>query len=158
NNGASAPLYELEELKVQLGEQVQAGQLLCYLADHQSLYIEGRGFKEDAVLVERSAANGWPVAAAFTEDREGNWPELKQELAVQYVANALDPASQTFPFYIPLANQYREYSAAGKTYRIWRYRPGQRVRLGVRVQEVKDVFVLPAAAVVREGADAYVFR
>lgn len=31
---AEAPLYEVEELKVQLGEQVQAGQLLCAVSNH----------------------------------------------------------------------------------------------------------------------------
>jgi hypothetical protein len=41
NAGEAGPLYELEDLKAQLGEQVQAGQALCHLADHQSLYIEG---------------------------------------------------------------------------------------------------------------------
>ena len=41
---------------------------------------------------------------------------------------------------------------------MWRFRPGQRVRLHVPVEELKDVFVLPAAAVVREGPEAFVFR
>jgi hypothetical protein len=41
---------------------------------------------------------------------------------------------------------------------VWRFRPGQRVRLHVPVEELEDVIVLPAAAVVREGPEAYVFR
>ena len=36
---------------MQVGEQVTAGQVLCYLSNHQNLYIEGRGFKEDAALL-----------------------------------------------------------------------------------------------------------
>jgi multidrug efflux pump subunit AcrA (membrane-fusion protein) len=152
------PLYEVEELKAQLGEQVQAGQVLCYLGDHRHLYVEGRGFKEDAPLLERTAANGWPVTADFAEDAGGDWPPLGQELTVLYMANALDPASQTFPFYVPLVNQFREYGREGKTFRLWRFRPGQRVLLGVRVREFSDVFVLPADAVVREGPEAFVFR
>src|SRR5262249_61275039 len=110
-----APLYEVEELKAQPGEQVQAGQVLCYLADHRHLYVEGRGFKEDAVLVERSAANGWPVAAAFAGDRPSDWPGpgRQQELTIRHVANALDPARQPFPFYVPLANPYRDDVPAG---------------------------------------------
>jgi membrane fusion protein, heavy metal efflux system len=153
-----APLYELEELKVQLGEQVQAGQVLAYLADHQFLYVEGRGFKEDAALLARAAAQGWPVAAAFTEEAEGDWPPFAQELTIQNLANTIDPVSQTFPFYIPLTNQHLDYERGGKAYRLWRFKPGQRVRLGVRVQEFRGVFVLPADAVVREGPNAYVFR
>jgi hypothetical protein len=156
-SGELAPLYEVEELKVQLGEQVQAGQVLGYLSNHQALYIEGRGFKEDAALVEGSAARGWPVAVAFPEEAPGSWPALDQELTIQHLANTLDPVSQTFPFFIPLVNQHREYTRAGKTYRIWRFRPGQRVRLGVRVQEFRDVLVLPPEAVLRDGPEAYVF-
>jgi multidrug efflux pump subunit AcrA (membrane-fusion protein) len=152
------PLYELEALKVRLGEQAQAGQVLALLGDHQHLYIEGRGFREDTALVERSAARGWPVSATFAEDVDADWPPLQQELTIQYLANALDPTSQTFPFYIPLDNQARNYTRTGKTYRLWRFRPGQRLHLGVRVQEFNDVFVLPQGAVVREGPEAYVFR
>jgi biotin carboxyl carrier protein len=150
--------YEVEELKAQLGEQVQAGQVLCYLADHRHLYIEGRGFKEDAPLLERTAAKGWPVIADFAEDTGGDWPPLGQELTVLYLANTLDPANQTFPFYVPLMNQSRDYGRDGRSFRLWRFRPGQRVLLGVRVREFSDVFVLPPDAVVREGPDAYVFR
>src|SRR5262245_7820804 len=150
--------YEVEELKAQLGEQVQAGQVLCYLGDHRHLYIEGRGFKEDAPLLERTAANGWPVTADFAEADSGDWPPLSQELTILYLASTLDPANQTFPFYVPLANQSREYGRDGKSFRLWRFRPGQRVLLGVRVREFSDVFVLPADAVVREGAEVFVFR
>ena len=41
---------------------------------------------------------------------------------------------------------------------LWRFRPGQRVRLLVRAEKIDNVFILPADAVVREGAEAYVFR
>ncbi|MCX7410335.1 MAG: hypothetical protein NTZ32_19850 [Planctomycetales bacterium] len=41
---------------------------------------------------------------------------------------------------------------------VWRFRPGQRVRLHVPVEELKNVIVLPSGAVVREGPEAYVFR
>ena len=58
----------MQELKVELGEQVQAGQTLCLLANHQSLYIEGHGFKQEAPLLEQAAQNGWPVEVEFAED------------------------------------------------------------------------------------------
>jgi multidrug efflux pump subunit AcrA (membrane-fusion protein) len=34
--------FEFEDLEVALGQQVEAGQVLCHLADHRSLLIEGR--------------------------------------------------------------------------------------------------------------------
>jgi multidrug efflux pump subunit AcrA (membrane-fusion protein) len=154
----ATPHLEIEDLKVFLGEQVQFGQLLGYLSNHQNLYIEGRGFREDTPLLEKTAAKNWALAATFHEEKGGAWPPLEKPLTILYLANNIDPVSQTFPFYVPLPNQYREYEQAGKKYRIWRYRPGQRVQLGAPVQEFEDVFVLPLAAVVREGAEAYVFR
>lgn len=157
-NKSPSPLLEIEELKVFPGEQVQAGQLLGYLSNHQNLYIEGRGFREDTPLLEKTAAKGWALQATFHEEKAGSWPALEKPLTVLYLANNIDPTSQTFPFYVPLPNQYRDYEQDKKKYRIWRYRPGQRVQLGVPVQEFEDVFVLPLAAVVREGADVYVFQ
>ncbi|MBX9681447.1 MAG: hypothetical protein K2X38_22050 [Gemmataceae bacterium] len=153
------PLLEVEDLRVQRGEQVQAGQILATLANHQSLFIEGRGFREDTPLLEKAVAQGWPVLATFLEEKEGAWPTLEQPpLKILYLANAFDPGSQTFPFFVHLPNQYREYSHDQKTYRLWRYRPGQRVQLGVQIEAIENVFVLPVGAVAREAAEAYVFR
>jgi hypothetical protein len=155
---SAEPLMEVEELKVFLGEQVQAGQLLGYLSNHQNLYIEGRGFREDTPLLEKTAAKGWPLQTTIQEEKAGSWPPLEKPLTILYLANNIDPMSQTFPFYVPLPNQYREYNHDGKKYRIWRFRPGQRVQLGVPIQDFDNVFVFPVAAIVREGAEAYVFR
>src|SRR5207249_943486 len=41
------PSFEVQELKVELGQQVQAGQTLGLLSNHQSLYIEGRAFRQE---------------------------------------------------------------------------------------------------------------
>jgi multidrug efflux pump subunit AcrA (membrane-fusion protein) len=155
--GGAKDEYEVEELKVKPGEQVQAGQVLAYLSRHQSLYVEGRGFKSELPLLARAAERGWPLTATFAEEEKGEWPPLTQELKIRFLANTVDAASQTFPFYVPLTNQERTYASDGKTYRLWRFRPGQRVRLRVPVEPFEGVFVLPAGAVVREGADAYVF-
>ena len=38
-------LFHVQELPVKLGQQVEAGQVLCVLADHCELYIEGRAFE-----------------------------------------------------------------------------------------------------------------
>ncbi len=150
--------YEVEELKVHLGEHVQAGQTLARLAHHEVLYIEGRAFKQEVPLLNRTAQEGWPVRAEFTEAAEEGWPPLGAELKIQFLAATIDAASQTFPFYLSLPNQHRAYQRGDRTYRVWRFRPGQRVRLHVQVEQFQDVFVLPAAAVVREGPEAYLFR
>jgi multidrug efflux pump subunit AcrA (membrane-fusion protein) len=150
--------FEVQELKVQLGEQVQAGQLLAVLSNHSLLYIEGRGFKKEARLLEQAAEREWPVEAEFPEEEASSWPSQGQPLHIRHLANAVDPVSRTFAFYVPLANQFRTYEKDGRTFLLWRFRPGQRVRLKIPVEELKGVIVLPAGAVVREGPEAYVFR
>jgi biotin carboxyl carrier protein len=152
-----APVYEVQELKVELGQQVQAGQTLSLLANHQSLYIEGKGFQRESAFLEQAAQNDWPVRVEFAEDGPGRWPPLTQAFQIRHLANTADPDGRTFSFFIPLANQSRSYEKGGKTFLVWRFRPGQRVRLHVPVEEFKDALVLPAAAVAREGPEAYVF-
>ena len=154
----AGPAYEVQELKVDLGQQVQAGQLLSMLSNHHSLYIEGHSFKQEAPFLETAAQNGWPIQVEFAEDDNEHWPALEQTFQIRHLANSIDPASRTFDFFIPLTNQSRGYEKEGRTFLVWRFRPGQRVRLHVPIEELKDVLVLPSAAVVREGPEAFVFR
>lgn len=150
--------YEVQDLAAELGQQVQAGQLLSTLANHRSLYLEGHAFKPEAPALEKAAQNGWDVVVEFAEDDQEHWPDLKQAFHIRHLANTIDINSRTFDFYIPLTNQSRDYQQDGQTFIVWRFRPGQRVRLHVPVEELKDVIVLPSEAVVREGPEAYVFR
>lgn len=151
-------IYEVQELKVDLGHQVQAGQLLSVLSNHHSLYIEGHAFKQEAPFLEQAVTQGWPIQVEFAEDDSQHWPALEQSFQIRHLANSIDPASRTFDFFVPLTNQSHGYEKDGQTFVVWRFRPGQRVRLHVPVEELKDVLVLPSAAVVREGPEAYVFR
>ena len=150
-------VYEVQELKVDLGQQVQAGQLLSVLSNHRSLFIEGHAFKQEAPLLEQAAQNGWPIDVEFAEDDSRHWPPLEQTFQIRHLANTIDPASRTFDFFILLTNQSRTYEKGGQTFLVWRLRPGQRVRLHVPVEKFENVIALPAAALVREGPEAYVF-
>ena len=158
DEAGSSVSYEIQELKVELGQQVQAGQLLSYLANHRELYVEGYAFKSEAQSVEQAARNGWQVQIEFAEEDAAGWPALQQPFEIRYLANTLDDVSRTFRFFIPLVNQSRMYAKEEQSFVVWRYRPGQRVRLHVPVEELHDVFVVPAAAVVRDGPAAFVFR
>ncbi|MCC9608776.1 efflux RND transporter periplasmic adaptor subunit [Blastopirellula sp. JC732] len=150
--------YEVQQLQVSLGQQVQAGDLLATLSNHRRLYIQGHAFKREAPYLEDAAQNRWKVTVEFAEDSPEHWPDLSQEFEIEYLSNAVDAESRTFDFYIPLTNQPRLYEKNGETFVVWRFRPGQRVRLHVPVEELHDVLVLPSAAVVRDGPDAYVFQ
>lgn len=150
--------YDVEEVKVTLGQQVEAGQPLCLLANHHLLAIEGRVFETEAGDLFRAAKAGWRVQVEFPPDNERNWPTWNVDLPIVGVANKVDPRQNTLTFFLDLPNQQHEFTQGGKTYRLWRFRPNQRVSLRIPVEPLKDVFVLPAAAVVRDGTDYYVFR
>lgn len=153
----SPPAYELQELRVELGQQVQAGQTLCLLANHQRLSVEGRAFRDELPLLERSFREGWPVEVDFQENALSGWGEVNQTLSIRHIANSIDPVNRTFAFQLPLENESRAVSRDGATQLLWRFRPGQKVRLGVRVEKLENVFVVPTDAVVRDGVDAFVF-
>lgn len=150
--------FELQDLKVELGEQVNAGEVLCELADHRSLLIEGRGFKEDMPLIQEAARNESEIEVEYEVAVGSRWPASPENLHIHHVANTVDRETRTFGFYLPLENQWSAYTHDGKTRLQWRFRPGDRVRLHARVEKFENVFVLPQAAIVREGPEAFVFQ
>lgn len=149
--------FEVQELKVELGQQVQAGQTLCLLSNHQRLAVEGRAFRDETPLLERSVKESWPTEVDFQEDATAGWPLLNQTFHIRYMANTIDSTNRTFAFLMPLENESRIVQQKGRTQLLWRFRPGQKVRIQVRVGKLDNVFVLPAEAVTRDGAEAYVF-
>src|SRR5690606_17200852 len=60
--------YEVQELSVEMGEQVQAGQLLAKLSNHQSLYVIGHAFKREASFLEQAAEAKRAVEIEFAEE------------------------------------------------------------------------------------------
>jgi multidrug efflux pump subunit AcrA (membrane-fusion protein) len=150
--------FEMQVLKVELGQQVEAGELLCTLADHRALQIEGQGFKKDLPLIQQTARQQLPIDVGFEGVEVSNWPALPAQLQISHVANLVDTQTRTFSFYLPLENQWQSYAQGGQERLIWRFRPGDRVNLSIAVEKIEDVFVLPQAALVREGPEAFIFR
>jgi hypothetical protein len=155
---AEARFFEVQNLEIELGQQVATGKLLAVLANHNSLYAKGNAFKKEASNLARAAENGWLVEIEFTEDTAKNWPALEQDFRIRNLANTTDPESRTFDFYVPISNQSRVYENDGRRFISWRFRPGQRVRIQVPVEELTNVIVLPSAAIAHEGPEAYVFQ
>lgn len=149
---------EVQELLVELGSQVQAGKLLATLSNHRLLYAVGHAFKSEAAALERATRESWPVQLEFAEDDPTGWEPLPESFRIRHIANTIDVESRTFDFFVPLVNQSRAYERDGTSFVVWRFRPGQRVRLLVPTEQLTDVFVLPAGAVVRDGPEAFVFR
>ncbi len=150
--------YEVQSLGVELGQTVQAGDLLASLANHQSLFVAGHAFKREAGLLEQAAQAATALNIEFAEDAAEFWPNNDQQFQIRHLANTIDSATRTFDFFVPLLNQSRTYQKDGITFLVWRFRPGQRARIEVPVEKMTDVFVLPAEAVVRENAEAFVYR
>ena len=153
-----ANFLEMQKLNVELGQQIEAGELLAVLANHNSLYIKGNAFKKEASNLAHAAEKLWAVDIEFTEDSAKDWPALNQIFRIRNLANTTDPESRTFNFFIPLSNQYRVYENDGRSFVAWRFRPGQRVRIQVPVEELPNVIVLPSAAIARDGPEAYIFQ
>lgn len=150
--------YEVQSLGVELGQTVQAGELLVSLANHQSLFVIGHAFKHEAGLLEQAAQNQTALQIQFAEDSAELWPTIAQRFEIRHLSNTIDIETRTFDFFVPLLNHSRTYQKEGNTFLVWRFRPGQRVRIEVPVEKFANVFLLPAEAVVREGAEAYVYR
>lgn len=153
-----AHLFHVQELPVKLGQQVEAGQLLCVLADHCELYIEGRAFEDDAERLRTAAREGWEIAASLMVGDRAT--ETIKGLKVQYLADHVDPQSRAFGFYLSLPNEIAldQTNSDGIHFLDWRYKPGQRLELQVPVEKWEDRIVLPVDAVVEEGAETYVYQ
>ena len=150
--------FEVQKLKVELGQQVKTGEALAVLANHFSLFIKGHAFKKEASRLAKAAKESWDVQVEFTEDVAEDWEAVEQEFQIRHLANTTDPESRTFDVYIPLQNQVSAYEKEGRPFVVWRFRPGQRVNILVPVEEIRDVLVLPADAVAFEGPEAFVFQ
>ena len=150
-------LLVVEQLDVHKGQSVTAGGNLCQLADLSRLYIEGHAFEQDADVVSRAAQRGWPLTAVFPGEAGD---EMVSGLKLAYVGSSVDPATRTLSFFVDLPNVelQDQTNDEGQRYVLWQYRPGQRLQLEVPVEEWADQIVLPVDAVIREGADWFVFQ
>ena len=155
---AAAQFFEVQALVSELGHQVQPGEQIAVLSDHQHLNVLGHAFKREAASLERVMDKGWSIGVDFVDDVPANWPKLNQRFKIRHLSNEVDPESRTFNFVVPMKNQSRVYEGDDRTSIVWRFRPGQRARLQIPMEKIENVLVLPAGAVVRDGAEIYAFQ
>lgn len=150
--------YSIERIGVFPGKMIQPGDELCELAVHDELALTGLGFQRDSELITRVLEEQWPISAVF-ESGENN-PLVREKMQIQYADNMVDHDTHLLKFYIPLDNEVVRDTIGpkGVKYRSWRFKPGQRAQLLIPVEHWTDKVVLPTDAVVKEGADAFVFR
>ncbi len=147
----------IEVLQVHKGQAVVAGEKLCSLSDYTQLFIEGKAFEQDVPAIANAAQQGWTVEAVFPGV---SGPSKVAGLNVAFVGNSIDSDSRTLSFFVELPNQVMrdETNAEGQRYLSWKYRLGQRLELHVPVEQWEDQIVVPVDAIVKEGADWYVFQ
>jgi membrane fusion protein, heavy metal efflux system len=149
---------QVQQLKVTMGKYVSAGDILCVLANHGELYIEGKAFEQDAEAINQAAAKGWKVSAAIESKDAGG--DATEGLKILYLDDRVDPESRAFHFYVSLPNKLTrsDRTPDGRQFIYWQYKPGQRMMLKIPVQHWTDRIVLPIEAVVQEGPECYVFQ
>jgi multidrug efflux pump subunit AcrA (membrane-fusion protein) len=149
--------FVVQSVDVQLGQQVTAGDTLSVLADHCELYIEGTAFEGDTPALRAAVEEGTPVSAdiLISTRRE----QAVDGLKVLYLADQVDRDSRAQHFYVRLPNEMVSDRREGdQRFVQWRFNPGQRVELQLPVEKWTGRIVVPAAAVVTEGAESYVYR
>jgi multidrug efflux pump subunit AcrA (membrane-fusion protein) len=156
--GNHEELLQVAAISVSPGEHVTAGTRLGTLADHCRLYVEGKAFEHDADALNEAANDGVPVTAVV--EGNGSGGHEVPGLRILYVENQVEMESRALKFYVRLPNELvrNEKTPEGHHFVGWRYRPGQRVDVLVPVERWKGRIVLPAEAVVQEGAERFVYR
>ena len=155
--GGSGTLV-VQELAVERGQHVTAGDPLATLVDHGTLLIEGQAFEQDLGHVTEAAASGAPITA-LVDAQSGSGRQL-EGLRIAYVADRIAADARTVRFYVALPNEAvgTPRIEDGRRFVTWRHKPGQRMQLEVPVEEWAERIVLPSEAVAQDGIEHYVFR
>ncbi len=150
-------LLVLTDMDVQKGQIVNAGDLLCTLADYGVLLIEGQAFETEAAMITKAKLSDWKVAAILGTGDEASRID---NLELGWINNEIDPTTRALKFFAMLPNTLMQDSVnpSGQRYISWKYRTGQRLQLQVPVESWSDQIVLPIDAVVRDGVDSFVFQ
>ena len=156
-NGANSA-YHVQEISVNRGQSVVAGQKLGALADHSLLFVEGQAFEEDAKRLINAINSGQSLKVIPVSGKPGQARDLK----LLFVADHVDQQSRALNFYLLLPNKRVDQSgnvSDGSTFLSWKFRPGQRMEVQLPTdQSWQEQVVLPPEAVAIEGPSAFVFE
>ncbi|MCA9134132.1 MAG: efflux RND transporter periplasmic adaptor subunit [Planctomycetales bacterium] len=147
----------IDQLQVHKGQAVVSGDTLCTLSDYSHLFIRGKAFEQDVAAIAAAVEQGWTVEAAFPT---ANGQTTIGGLKIAFVDNAIDPATRTLSMFVELPNEVLrdDENADGQRFITWKYRLGQRLEIRVPVEKWENQIVLPVDAVVKQGAEWFVFQ
>ena len=84
---------------------------------------------------------------------------MVEGLKILYLSDQVDRDSRAFHFYLTLPNTIAlDRKEGDHRFLQWKFKPGQRVELRVPVEKWESRLVVPAEAVVSDGAETYVFQ
>ena len=162
NDISNSHTLTVESLNVSPGDSVKRGDLLCRLADHQALQIEGQAFETDIEALLKLKENGWGITAEFghKQQRDHSHRHAETGLTISHINSRVDPETQTFRFYVPIKNTVIEETTtdSGQRYQTWRFLPGQQVHLRVPIDSWDNQLKVPLDAVVQDGAEWFIYR
>jgi membrane fusion protein, heavy metal efflux system len=160
HNGDPPCVLQIQEISVEKGQAVTAGEPMCVIADHCELLIEGSAFEDEAKVLHEAVQGNRPVTALF-ETEEGGQKQVRSVpgLRVIWVDDRVDQESRTLRFGVRLPNEGLVYDKAeGQRRFIARqFKPGQRCKLQVSVETLQDCLVLPLGAVTEDRVQSCVF-
>lgn len=145
-----APDWDVADVLVKPGVEIEAGQAVAILRDPRVLRLRATPLGSEVALLARAVAEGVPCRAEPLI--EGTGPVL-EGLRVQRLVE--DEGRGDGVAYAPVANEPLASAPGGP--RSWQLRPGMRYVLRVPERVLSGVFVLPAAALVEEGPAHVVF-
>ena len=149
--------YTIESIDVHPGQSISPGVRLAHLAWHDALYIKGFAFERDLRHVTNLKKLNWQVSLEIGET--GN-QKIVPGFDVHFIDNHVDPGTGAFHFYLDLPNSLLSdfTDKSDRVFRSWTYRPGQRLHVRLPIKEFTKQLVLPISAIVKDGAETYVFR
>ena len=149
-------LYQVAAIPVAVGEQVESGATLCQLTDYCKLLIQGQAFEQDAAALNGAVSEKRPVSAVIEREDTGDPVE---GLRILFLDTEVDAESRALRFYVDLTNAVvsRTEDDFGRAFIGWKFRPGQRVTVLLPVETWEGRIVLPAEAVIQDGAESIVF-
>ena len=152
------PVYHVQQISVNRGQSVVAGQKLGTLANHSLLFVQGQAFEEDAKRLVQAMNSGQTLKVVPVSGHTDQASDLK----LLFVSDHVEQQSRALNFYLLLPNRRVDQSgdvSRGSAFLSWKFRPGQRMEIQLPTDQAwQDQLVLPAEAVAVEGPNAFVFE
>ena len=146
------------KLNVVTGQRVATGESLATLGDYCKLQIEAYAAESDAPYLNHVLSDNLPVAAVVSPAGIGTKERQIAGLKLLYIDPELDSQTRSVRFVVDLDNEaVHESELEGRRFTTWRYRPGERAEILLPLEVWTDRIVLPAEAVVQDGAESVVF-